>query len=151
MLAVEDARHAAGLECADSTEFDENPKHRIIFKLRGLVDVEEFGGTMRLGAYACDLKEASHAAKAYGSEKISERHRHRYEFNQAEFRKPLEEAGLVFTGTSPDGTFVEIVELPANVHPYYLGCQFHPEFKSKPLAPHPLFTAFVKASHTTAQ
>jgi len=99
---------------------------------------------MRLGAYPCVLAEGSNAAKAYGATQISERHRHRYEFNQAEFRAKLEAAGLAFTGLSPDGTFVEIVEVPD--HPYYLGCQFHPEFKSKPLAPHPLFTAFVKAS-----
>ncbi len=144
MASVEFARHAAGLEGADSTEFDDNPKHRVIFKLRELVDVEELGGTMRLGAYPCVLREDSNAARAYGALEISERHRHRYEFNQAEYREKLEASGLAFTGLSPDGTFVEIVEVPD--HPYYLGCQFHPEFKSKPLAPHPLFTAFVKAS-----
>jgi CTP synthase len=144
MASVEFARHVAGLEGADSTEFEENPKHRIIFKLRELVDVEELGGTMRLGAYPCVLKENSFAAAAYEATEISERHRHRYEFNQADYRKPLEEKGLAFTGMSPDGTFVEIVELPE--HPYFLGCQFHPEFKSKPLTPHPLFTSFVKAS-----
>jgi CTP synthase len=144
MASVEFARNMAGLEGADSTEFEENPKHRVIFKLRELVDVEELGGTMRLGAYPCVLTEGSNAAKAYGSLTISERHRHRYEFNQAEYRKPLENSGLAFTGLSPDGTFVEIVEIPD--HPYFLGCQFHPEFKSKPLQPHPLFTAFVKAS-----
>jgi len=144
MASVEYARNVVGLDAADSTEFEENPKHRVIFKLRELVDVEELGGTMRLGAYPCVLTEGSQAAKAYGSLTISERHRHRYEFNQAEFRPPLEAKGLAFTGLSPDGTFVEIVELPG--HPYFLGCQFHPEFKSKPLQPHPLFTAFVKAS-----
>jgi CTP synthase len=144
MASVEYARNMAGLEAADSTEFEENPKHRVIFKLRELVDVEELGGTMRLGAYPCVLKPGSRAAEAYGSLTISERHRHRYEFNQAEFRPPLEANGLAFTGLSPDGTFVEIVEIPE--HPYFLGCQFHPEFKSKPLQPHPLFTAFVKAS-----
>ena len=144
MASVEFARNVAGLEGADTTEFEENPRHRIIFKLRELVDVEELGGTMRLGAYPCVLQAGSFAATAYGSTEISERHRHRYEFNQAEFRKPLEEKGLAFTGMSPDGTFVEIVELPD--HPYYLGCQFHPEFKSRPLNPHPLFTSFVKAS-----
>jgi len=144
MASVEFARHVAGLEGADSTEFEENPRHRVIFKLRELVDVEELGGTMRLGAYPCVLKEGSFAAQAYGSTEISERHRHRYEFNQAEFRAKLEAQGLAFTGTSPDGTFVEIVEIPD--HPYFLACQFHPEFKSKPLQPHPLFTSFVKAS-----
>jgi len=144
MASVEFARNVAGLEGADSTEFEDNPKHRVIFKLRELVDVEELGGTMRLGAYPCVLKAGSQAQKAYGSLEISERHRHRYEFNQAEFRPVLESKGLAFTGTSPDGTFVEIVEILD--HPYFLACQFHPEFKSRPLHPHPLFTAFVKAS-----
>jgi len=148
MASVEYARNVAGLEGADSTEFEENPKQRVIFKLRELVDVEELGGTMRLGAYPCVIKEGSFAHAAYGSTQISERHRHRYEFNQAEFRPVLEAKGLAFTGLSPDGTFVEIVEIPD--HPYYLGCQFHPEFKSKPLAPHPLFTAFIKASAAQA-
>ena len=144
MASVEFGRNVAGLEGADSTEFEDNPKHRVIFKLRELVDVEELGGTMRLGAYPCQLTADSQAAKAYRSLTISERHRHRYEFNQAEFRAPMEARGLAFTGLSPDGTFVEIIELPD--HPYFLGCQFHPEFKSKPLQPHPLFTAFVKAA-----
>ena len=144
MASVEFARNVARLDGADSTEFDDNPRHRVIFKLRELIDVEELGGTMRLGAYKCDLTDGSFAHRAYQSREISERHRHRYEFNQAEYRQRLEEAGLAFTGISPDGTFVEIVEIPD--HPYFLGCQFHPEFKSKPLAPHPLFTAFVKAS-----
>ncbi len=144
MASVEYARNVAGLEGADSTEFEENPKQRVIFKLRELVDVEELGGTMRLGAYPCVIQKGSFAYAAYGTTQISERHRHRYEFNQAEFRPLLEAKGLAFTGLSPDGTFVEIVEIPD--HPYYLGCQFHPEFKSKPLAPHPLFTSFVKAS-----
>lgn len=144
MASVEFGRNVAGMEGADSTEFEDNPKHRVIFKLRELVDVEELGGTMRLGAYPCQLTADSQAAKAYRSLTISERHRHRYEFNQAEFRAPMEARGLAFTGLSPDGTFVEIIELPD--HPYFLGCQFHPEFKSKPLQPHPLFTAFVKAA-----
>jgi CTP synthase len=143
MASVEFARNVAGLEGADSTEFDDAPKHRVIFKLRELVDVEELGGTMRLGAYPCRLAPDSQAAKAYAGTDISERHRHRYEFNH-EFKKALEDKGLVFTGMSPDGVFVEIVELKD--HPYYLACQFHPEFKSRPLNPHPLFTAFVKAS-----
>ena len=143
MASVEFARNVAGLDGADSTEFDEEPKHRVIFKLRELVDVEELGGTMRLGAYPCRLSPGSQAEKAYGSTEISERHRHRYEFNH-EYKKALEAKGLVFTGMSPDGVFVEIVELKD--HPYYLACQFHPEFKSRPLSPHPLFTAFVKAS-----
>ena len=143
MASVEFARNVAGLEGADSTEFDDAPRHRVIFKLRELVDVEELGGTMRLGAYPCRLSAGSQAAKAYASTEISERHRHRYEFNH-EYKKALESKGLTFTGMSPDGVFVEIVELQD--HPYFLACQFHPEFKSRPLCPHPLFTAFVKAS-----
>jgi CTP synthase len=143
MALVEFAQNVMGLDGADSTEFDDNPKHRIIFKLRELVDVEKLGGTMRLGAYPCVLIDGSRAAKAYNSLAISERHRHRYEFNQIEFRQSMEAYGLVFTGTSPDGTFVEIAELPS--HPYFLGCQFHPEFKSKPLQPHPLFVSFIEA------
>lgn len=143
MALVEFAQNVMGLDGADSTEFEANPKYRVIFKLRELVDVERLGGTMRLGAYPCVLVKGSLAAKAYDSLTISERHRHRYEFNQAEFRKPMELSGLTFTGSSPDGTFVEIAELPT--HPYFLGCQFHPEFKSKPLQPHPLFVAFIAA------
>ena len=107
------------------------------------MDVEELGGTMRLGAYPCRLAPDSQAAKAYASTEISELHHHRYEFNH-EYRKTLEDKGLLFTGMSPDGVFVEIVELKD--HPYFLACQFHPEFKSRPLNPHPLFMAFVKAS-----
>jgi len=144
MALVEFAKNVMNLDGADSTEFEEDPKHRIIFKLRELVDVERLGGTMRLGAYPCVLVDGSLAAKAYGSLIISERHRHRYEFNQAEFRQPMESCGLIFTGSSPDGTFVEITELPS--HPYFLGCQFHPEFKSKPLQPHPLFISFIEAA-----
>jgi CTP synthase len=102
------------------------------------------GGTMRLGAWTCILQPDSLAAKAYGQIEISERHRHRYEFNR-EYEPILTGAGLRLTGTTPDATYVEIVELPG--HPFFLGCQFHPEFKSKPLEPHPLFHAFVKASY----
>ncbi len=101
------------------------------------------GGTLRLGAYPCELKEGTFAHKAYPTEKISERHRHRYEFNNM-FREQLEKAGLVVSGASPDDTLVEIVELQE--HPWFLGCQFHPEFKSKPMKPHPLFKDFIKAS-----
>jgi CTP synthase len=101
---------------------------------------------MRLGAWDCNLKEGSLVREVYGgAEQISERHRHRYEFNP-EFRQRLEQGGLVFSGVSPDGKFVEMVELPRSVHPYFVGCQFHPEYKSKPLSVHPLFYSFVKAS-----
>jgi len=135
------------LKDADSTEFDLETPHPVIFKLRDLVDVEELGGTMRLGAWPCELAPDSLAREVYGgAEEISERHRHRYEFNP-EYRKRLADEGLVFSGVSPDGKFVEIIELPHEVHPWFIACQFHPEYKSKPLNAHPLFSAFVKAAH----
>ena len=144
---IEYARAVCGLTNADSTEFDPETPHPVIFKLRDLVGVEELGGTMRLGVWPCKLAEGSLAREVYNGEaEIGERHRHRYEFNP-EFRETLERAGLVFSGESPDGKFVEIVELPRDVHPWFLGCQFHPEYKSKPLAAHPLFASFVRAAH----
>jgi CTP synthase len=143
---IEYARSVCALKDADSTEFDSECPDPVIFKLRDLVDVEELGGTMRLGAWPCNLADGSLANEVYGSDEISERHRHRYEFNP-EFRQVLADAGLVFSGVSPDGKFVEIVELPREEHPWFLGCQFHPEYKSKPLAAHPLFTSFVRAAH----
>jgi len=143
---IEFARNVCGLRDADSTEFNENTPFPIIFKLRDLVDVEELGGTMRLGAWACELKEGSLVREIYHDvPEISERHRHRYEFNP-EFRGVLEKEGLVISGISPDGKFVEMIELPREQHPYFVACQFHPEYKSKPLAAHPLFTAFVRAA-----
>jgi len=144
---IEYARSVCGLAGADSTEFDADTPHPVIFKLRDLVDVEEMGGTMRLGAWTCMLAERSLAREVYGGRAdVSERHRHRYEFNP-EFRRQLEAAGLVFSGISEDGRFVEMVELPRDSHPWFLGCQFHPEYKSKPLAPHPLFASFVAAAY----
>ena len=144
---IEYARSVCGLTNADSTEFDPETPHPVIFKLRDLVGVEELGGTMRLGVWQCKLAESSLAREVYGgAAEIGERHRHRYEFNP-EFRETLERAGLVFSGESPDGKFVEIVELPRDAHPWFLGCQFHPEYKSKPLAAHPLFASFVRAAH----
>ena len=143
---IEFARNVVGLENANSSEFDPATPHRIIYKLRELRGVEELGGTMRLGAWQCKLEPGSLAAKAYGANEISERHRHRYEFNR-EYEQPLTAAGLKITGATPDGTYVEIVELAQEEHPYFLGCQFHPEFKSKPLEPHPLFVAFIKAAY----
>ena len=140
---IEFARNACGLEGADSTEFEPATPYPVIYKLRDLLGVEELGGTMRLGAYECLLEEGSLARAAYGQDVISERHRHRYEFNRA-FEDRLTAAGLRITGRSRDAKFVEIVELPS--HPWFLGCQFHPEFKSKPLEPHPLFKAFIGAS-----
>lgn len=143
---IEFARNECGLRDADSTEFNEETPFPIIFKLRDLVGVDELGGTMRLGAWDCDLKEGSLASEVYdGAENISERHRHRFEFNP-EYRDVLEKEGLVFSGISPDGKFVEMVELPRDKHPYFIACQFHPEYKSKPLDAHPLFTGFVKAA-----
>src|SRR5205814_8783580 len=123
---IEYARNVCGLKEADSTEFDSDTPHPVIFKLRDLVDVEELGGTMRLGAWVCNISPGSLAQEVYGAEQISERHRHRYEFNP-EFRETLERSGLVFSGVSPDGKFVEIVELPREEHPWFLGCQFHTE------------------------
>jgi CTP synthase len=147
---IEFARNVCGLEDANSSEFDPATPHRVIYKLRELRGVEELGGTMRLGAWACKLEPGSHAAEAYGTSEISERHRHRYEFNR-EYEEQLTAAGLRITGSTPDATYVEIVELGREEHPYFLGCQFHPEFKSKPLEPHPLFTAFIKASYENRQ
>ncbi len=142
-MVIEYARNVCGLKDADSTEFDPATPHRVIYKLRELKGVDELGGTMRLGAYPCVLADGSFAREAYGTERISERHRHRFEFNR-DYEKILTEHGLRLTGQTPDGIYVEICEIPE--HPWYLGCQFHPEFKSKPLEPHPLFRAFVGAA-----
>ena len=146
---IEFARNVCGLKDANSTEFDPAAQHRIIYKLRELLGVEEMGGTMRLGAWTCILQEGTLASRAYdGAKEISERHRHRYEFNR-EYEALLTGGGLRLSGTTPDATYVEIVELPS--HPYFLGCQFHPEFKSKPLEPHPLFREFITASYKNRQ
>jgi CTP synthase len=143
---IEFARYACEMKDADSTEFNVETPHPIIFKLRDLVDVEQLGGTMRLGAWPCRLSEGTLAREIYnGTEEISERHRHRYEFNPA-YRETLERSGLIFSGVSPDEKFVEIIELSRDEHPWFVACQFHPEFKSKPLAPHPLFASFVHAA-----
>ena len=141
---IEYARNVCGLTGANSGEFDPATPHRIIYKLRELTGVEEMGGTMRLGAWTCVLEPGSLAAKAYGTTEISERHRHRYEFNR-EYEAVLTGGGLRLTGTTPDSTYVEIIEIPT--HPFFVACQFHPEFKSKPLEPHPLFRDFIAASY----
>jgi len=141
---IEYARNVCGLAGANSGEFDPATPHRIIYKLRELTGVEEMGGTMRLGAWTCKLEPGSLAARAYGTTEISERHRHRYEFNR-EYEPVLTGAGLRLTGTTPDATYVEIIEDPT--HPFFLACQFHPEFKSKPLEPHPIFRDFIAASY----
>src|SRR5690606_14843971 len=141
---VEYARNVADLTDADSTEVDEDAPHKVIYKLRDLLDVDDLGGTMRLGSYACRLAGDSLAFRLYGDEIIHERHRHRYEFNNA-YDKILTEHGMRIVGRSLDGKFVEIVELPD--HPWFVAVQFHPEFKSKPLRPHPLFAGFIGAAH----
>ena len=142
--AVEFARHVCGLEAADSTECNPDTPDNVIFKLRDLVDVDELGGTMRLGAYPCELTPGTAVHEAYGKTSIAERHRHRYEFNRA-YEDRLTAQGLVISGRSPDGTFVEAIEIPD--HPWFVAVQFHPEFQSKPLAPHPLFARFVGAAY----
>jgi CTP synthase len=142
--SIEFARQVCGLDHADSTEFDPDTPDAVIFKLRDLLGVENLGGTMRLGAYPCELRTGSLAETVYGQDLIHERHRHRYEFNPA-YADRLAENGLIFSGKSPDGKFVEIIELAD--HPWFLGCQFHPELRSKPLAPHPLFSSFIHAAY----
>jgi CTP synthase len=141
---IEFARNVCGLADANSSEFDPATPHRVIYKLRELRGVEELGGTMRLGAWTCKIEPGTLAHRIYGKLEISERHRHRYEFNR-EYEETLTAGGLRISGSTPDGTYVEMVELPD--HPHFIGCQFHPEFKSKPLEPHPLFKTFVGASY----
>jgi CTP synthase len=143
-LVIEFARNVCGMEAADSTEFNPGTPHRVIFKLRELKGVDELGGTMRLGGWPCKLAENSFAYRAYEAREINERHRHRYEFNR-EYEDRLKAAGLRITGETPDNTYVEICEIAD--HPWFLGCQFHPEFKSKPMEPHPLFKAFIGAAY----
>jgi CTP synthase len=141
---IEFARNVCGLADANSSEFDPATPHRVIYKLRELRGVEELGGTMRLGAWTCKIEPGTLAHKIYGQDEISERHRHRYEFNR-EYEETLTAGGLRISGSTPDGTYVEMVELPD--HPHFIGCQFHPEFKSKPLEPHPLFRTFVGGAY----
>ena len=154
IAVIELARHLAGLEGAHSAEFDENTPHPVIYLMTKWIDEKtgtvqsrdggsDKGGTMRLGAYPCRLKPDTLARRAYGVADIFERHRHRYEFNNA-YIEQLEAAGLVISGAAPDESLVEIVEVAD--HPWYLGCQFHPEFKSRPMAPHPLFRSFIGAA-----
>jgi CTP synthase len=142
--AIEFARHAAGLERANSAEFDPQTAHKIFFLWRELKPDHDLGGTMRLGEYPCHLEKDSYSYKAYGKTNIKERHRHRYEFNPA-YEERLARAGLFFAGRNLEHKLIEIIELKG--HPWFLGCQFHPEFKSRPLKPHPLFKAFIGASH----
>ncbi len=148
-MVIETARNLAGIEGANSAEFDEDTPDAVISTMADQVDIVggrgDLGGTMRLGSYPAALTRGSVTAAAYGSTEVTERHRHRYEVANR-YRDQLTEAGLVISGTSPDGTLVEFVELPADVHPFYVGTQAHPELKSRPTRPHPLFAAFVKAA-----
>ena len=148
MLVIEYARNMVGMKDANTTEINPAtpfPVIDILPEQREKLARKDYGGSMRLGAYECDLKEGSVVHKCYGKKEISERHRHRYEVNPV-YVEQLEKAGLVFSGTMHKGSLKEIAELPASMHPFYVGTQFHPELKARPLAPHPLFDAFIKAS-----
>jgi CTP synthase len=148
-MVIETARNLAGIEDADSSEFDDNTKHPVISTMADQVDIlagGDLGGTMRLGLYPAVLKEGSLVRETYGDlAKIEERHRHRYEVNNA-YREKIAEGGLVFSGTSPDGRLVEFIELPREVHPYFVATQAHPELRSRPTRPHPLFAGLVAAA-----
>jgi CTP synthase len=148
LMTVEYARNVAGLKGAHTTEIDPHTPHPVIAILPEQVEKlakKQYGGTMRLGAYPCELTAGTIAGEAYGANAISERHRHRFEVNP-EYIEKLERAGLIFSGRSPDGRLMEIAELPKSEHPFMLGTQFHPELKARPLSPHPLFNAFIKAA-----
>ena len=143
MAVVEFARNVCGLVGANSSEFDANSPHPVIHLMESQKSIDTKGGTMRLGAYPCVLQDDSLALKLYGRKKISERHRHRYEFNN-DYIEGFSAKGILLSGVSPDGRLVEIIELKD--HPWFLGCQFHPEFKSRPMDCHPLFKGFIKAA-----
>ena len=145
MAVVEYARDVLNIKDANSAEFDENTKNPLIHIMEEQKEIDKKGGTMRLGSYPCVLKEGSLAREIYGTEKIEERHRHRYEYNNS-YKKQLEEAGLICSGTSPDGSLVEIVEISKENHPYFIAGQFHPELKSRPNKPAPLFVGLIKAA-----
>ncbi len=149
LAVLEYARNILKFKSVSTAEIDPDAEHLVIDVMpdqKEKIARNQMGGTMRLGEYPAHLKAGSHARKAYGSDVISERHRHRYEVNPA-YITQLEDAGLIFSGTSPDGTLMEIAELPKDKHPFFVGVQFHPEFHARPLDPHPLFTAFIKASY----
>jgi CTP synthase len=147
VMVVEVARKAFASDAPNSTEFDPKTPYPVISLLEEQRGVREMGGTMRLGSYPCRLVPGTKAREAYGVEEVSERHRHRYEFNKA-FEEPLAEAGLIASGLSPDGALVEICELAE--HPFMMGSQFHPEFRSRPDRPHPLFRQFIAAAKERA-
>jgi len=142
---IEFARNVASLQNANSSEFDESTPYAVIDYLPEQKEIEQYGGTMRLGRYACEIAEGTHAFNAYRQKLVEERHRHRYEVNNF-FLPILERHGLKVSGVNPERGLVEIIELPEEVHPYYLACQFHPEFKSRPTRPHPLFVSFIRAA-----
>jgi CTP synthase len=148
-MVIEYARNVAGLEGASSTEFDPDAPHPVIATMAEQVDIVsgkgDMGGTMRLGLYKAHLEKGSLAARLYGQKTIDERHRHRYEVNNS-YRARISEAGLVFSGTSPDGNLVEFVELPEDTHPFYISTQAHPELRSRPNRAHPLFAGLVGAA-----
>jgi CTP synthase len=148
-MTIEVARHPGGLEAANSTEFDETAPHPVIATMADQEEIVagrgDLGGTMRLGAYPAQLTPGSIVAEAYGRTEVSERHRHRYEVNNA-YREQLGKVGLQVSGVSPDGRLVEFVELDRDLHPFYVATQAHPELKSRPTRPHPLFAAFVRAA-----
>ena len=143
IAVIEFARNVLGLSDAHSGEFDEQCTHKVIDFMPGQSDEIDKGGTLRLGSYPCSVKQGTRMEKCYNAEMISERHRHRYEFNN-NYREKLTEAGLVISGTSPDNRLVETVEIEE--HPFFVGVQFHPEFKSRPNQPHPLFKGFISAA-----
>ncbi|MFO7253036.1 MAG: CTP synthase, partial [Actinomycetes bacterium] len=153
-MVIEAARNLAGIEGANSTEFDPDAPHPVISTMADQRDViagqRDMGGTMRLGLYPAKLAEGTLARQLYGMADVAERHRHRYEVNNA-YRETLEKVGLVFSGTSPDGRLVEYVELPPEMHPFFIGTQAHPEFRSRPTRPHPLFRGLVNAALAYAQ
>ena len=142
---IEFARHVLGWPNANSTEFDENTPYPVIDFLPGQREEQNLGGTLRLGLYPCALQPGSKAQAIYGQEQINERHRHRYEVNNA-YLDDYQTHGLVLCGQAPDKSVVEMLELPQDIHPWYIGCQFHPEFRSRPNKPHPLFASFIAAS-----
>ena len=145
MTVVEYARDVLGLKDANSQEFDENTPNQVIHIMEDQKDVKKKGGTMRLGAYPCLIKKDTLAYEVYGKEEISERHRHRFEYNNS-YKEKLESAGLICSGTSPDGNLVEIVEISKKEHPYFIAGQFHPELKSRPNNPAPLFVGLINAA-----
>jgi len=148
MAVIEFARNVCGMKGANSTEVDAKTKYPVIHIMpeqKKYLEEHKYGGTIRLGAWPCAMKPGSLLQKIYGESEVSERHRHRYEFN-IEYKEKLEKCGLVVSGTSPDGKLVEAIELPKRMHPFFVATQFHPEYKSRPLDPHPIFVKFIEAA-----